>query len=281
MESIGEASPMGILWTFMGSSRPYTIFGGLAEMVPGLMLFFPPVAGLAAILCSAVMFHIFMLNMCYDVPVKIYSFQLLMTAVYLALPQIKRILGFLVFNRRVEPLPVVPFFKHKAGNEMATALQVLFGLVLAGQTMQGASLREKREHLEIATRDPMYGIWMVDECVLPEKPPSIGKVGKVASPWQKVVCERMGYTVVYMEDGARKRYSVEVHPEDHKIILSGYDDPKWQRVYSTTEQAPNVVTLDGGADGVPSHMKLHKIDESGFILKGRGFHWINEYPVNR
>jgi hypothetical protein len=277
VETFGEASPMGLLWTFMGASRTYSIFGGLAEVVPGLLLFFPPVAGLGALLCSAVMFHIFMLNMCYDVPVKIYSFQLLLTSIYLALPQIKRLFGFLVFNRRIEPLPVVPLFKRETANEVALALQVLVGVVLAGYSLKGASAREK---YEIKNRPPMYGVWQVDECVLPEKPPAIKVVGEVPSPWQRLIFEYPGTVVIYLADGRRRYYAVNIESAEHKIILSSMRDAAWQRVFSMVDLSPNVVTLDGTADGVPAHMKLHKIDETKFPLMGRGFHWINEYPYN-
>jgi hypothetical protein len=30
---------MGLLWTFMGASEPYTMFVGFAEMIAGILLF--------------------------------------------------------------------------------------------------------------------------------------------------------------------------------------------------------------------------------------------------
>jgi hypothetical protein len=40
-EPFGQASPMGLLWTFMGASRPYCVIAGAAEFVSGLLLFVP------------------------------------------------------------------------------------------------------------------------------------------------------------------------------------------------------------------------------------------------
>lgn len=34
-ETYGQSSPMHLLWFFMGFSRPYAIFGGLMEVIPG------------------------------------------------------------------------------------------------------------------------------------------------------------------------------------------------------------------------------------------------------
>src|SRR6185436_1005358 len=38
LQPFGDASPMGLLWTFMGASAAYVIFTGLAEMLGGLLL---------------------------------------------------------------------------------------------------------------------------------------------------------------------------------------------------------------------------------------------------
>jgi hypothetical protein len=39
MQSYGDSSRMGLLWTFMGASEPYTMFVGFAEMIAGILLF--------------------------------------------------------------------------------------------------------------------------------------------------------------------------------------------------------------------------------------------------
>ncbi len=53
LESYGDSSPMGILWTFMSASRSYTIFTGAVEMLGGILLFVPRLATLGALLPSA------------------------------------------------------------------------------------------------------------------------------------------------------------------------------------------------------------------------------------
>ena len=41
LEPCGDASPMGLLWTFMGASHAYNVFAGMAEIVGGLLLILP------------------------------------------------------------------------------------------------------------------------------------------------------------------------------------------------------------------------------------------------
>lgn len=92
---------MGLLWTFMGASMAYTIFAGSAEAL-AVLLFIPRLATLGGLAAMAVLTNVFMLNMCYDVPVKLYSFNLLMMAMFLVAPNVRRLVGLLVLRERVE-----------------------------------------------------------------------------------------------------------------------------------------------------------------------------------
>ena len=78
LEPYGDSSPMGLLWTFMGASKGYSIFCGGVEMLAAILLFVPGCATLGALVAMGAMANVFMLNMCYDVPVKQYSFHLLL-----------------------------------------------------------------------------------------------------------------------------------------------------------------------------------------------------------
>src|SRR5262245_33544097 len=50
LEPYGHSSPMGLLWTFMGYSRPYTIFCGSVEAIGGVLLFWRRTTMLGALI---------------------------------------------------------------------------------------------------------------------------------------------------------------------------------------------------------------------------------------
>jgi hypothetical protein len=52
-KTYGNSSPMGLLWTFMGSSWPYSAFGGAAEVLGGYLLFFRKTKALGLLSASA------------------------------------------------------------------------------------------------------------------------------------------------------------------------------------------------------------------------------------
>ena len=85
----GNSSPMGLLWTFMGMSRAYSLFTGVAEMLGGLLLVVPRFTTLGALVTFAVMSNVWMLNFCYDVPRKIFSTHLVLMSLFLLLPDVR------------------------------------------------------------------------------------------------------------------------------------------------------------------------------------------------
>ena len=100
MQTYGDSSPMGLLWTFMGASKSYNIFTGGVECLGGFLLFIPRLTTLGALVSIGALANIFMLNMSYDVPVKLYSFHLLLMAVVLAAPDLRRLCRLLSVSRQ-------------------------------------------------------------------------------------------------------------------------------------------------------------------------------------
>ncbi len=89
--TFGEASPMGLLWAFMGASTLYTVFSGGLEAIGACLLFFRRTTALGALILVAVLGNVVMMNFSYDVPVKLFSSHLWLAAVFLLLPDIPRL----------------------------------------------------------------------------------------------------------------------------------------------------------------------------------------------
>ena len=83
-QTYGDSSPMGLLWRFMAASPGYQIVAGVAEVLPALLLLHRRTVRLGALIATVTMTNVFALNMLYDVPVKLFSFHLLLAATVLA-----------------------------------------------------------------------------------------------------------------------------------------------------------------------------------------------------
>jgi hypothetical protein len=141
-ESYGQSSPMALLWNFMGFSTAYTVFGGVAELVPAMLLLFRRTALAGALIAFGVLLNVVMLNLCYDVPVKLHSLNLLLLSVFLVLPESGRLLRIFVLNRPVPAVdlgtPAIADTRVRGG---ATVLKYVCILFLIGGIALGSVKR--------------------------------------------------------------------------------------------------------------------------------------------
>ncbi|HSN28607.1 MAG TPA: hypothetical protein VLT45_20115, partial [Kofleriaceae bacterium] len=123
-EPFGEASPMGMLWTFMGSSQAYTKFAGIGELVGGTLLLTRRTTLAGALVLVPVLTNVVMLNFCYDVPVKINSNHYLAMALVLALPDARRILDVVLLRRAVDAAPPLGVLRWRGRRAPVIAAKV-------------------------------------------------------------------------------------------------------------------------------------------------------------
>jgi hypothetical protein len=279
LEPYGEASPMGILWTFIGASKSYEIFTGSVETVAGLLLIFPRTSTLGAMLAAAAMFQVWMLNMCYDVPVKLYSFLLLLEAVFLFLPYIPRLANLLLFQRPVQPRPAGPFFQRKWANRAAIIVPVLFGLYLFGSTVYRSYGQAKGPYGFLGTKPPLHGVWNVDELSIDGQiqPPLLSD----ADRWHRLIYDFPKFVSVQPMDGPMDYLPLEIDTDNKTMAFTKRKDPNWKADFKYQQPSPEELVLDGEIDGHKAHAKLSRFDESKFLLTNRGFHWVQEFPFNR
>jgi len=102
LSPVGEASPMGLVWRYMGYSYGYNIFIGGAEVLGGLLLLFRRTVTAGSLVLIGTMTNVAIINFCFDVPVKLYSTHLLLMAFFLLLPDMNRVIKFLFLNKPTE-----------------------------------------------------------------------------------------------------------------------------------------------------------------------------------
>ncbi len=103
----GATSPMELVWGFMSASRPYTVFVGVAESIAAVLLLWRHTALLGALISVVAMANVMMLNFCYDLPQKILSTHLMLGAVMIVVPDVRRLASL--------------FFAHRNSKDLGTA----------------------------------------------------------------------------------------------------------------------------------------------------------------
>jgi len=272
MQPYGDSSPMGLLWTFMGASEAYTMFVGAAEMIAGILLFPRKTSMLGALMSAGVLSNIVALNFSYDVPVKLYSSHLLAMAVFLLLPELRRLANFFILNRPADCVTVQPLFRRTLWHRGALVLSSLFLIAVVGTSLY-QSYAQRRDF--IALRSPLYGVWDVEEFKLAQPTPTAS-----AASWRRMVFDSPGRVAVQTATN-HERFGLQLDQEKRTLTLRKRDDPRWNTVLTYERASPDVITLAGTLNGSEMTARLHRSDDRKFLLKDRGFHWINEFPFNR
>lgn len=262
VQPFGQASPMGLLWTFMGASAPYVIFTGIGEMLGGLLLTMRRTALIGALVTAGVMLQVAVLNFCYDVPVKIFSTLLFFEALVLIAYDARRLLFALI-----PQVPRVAWWKIALRTAAVLAVCVLF-------FKQGLDYGE-----QLAKRSPLRGIWRVDTLRIngTERPPLITDTTR----WRRMVFDHpQGMSVQLMSD-QRERYGITLEEAKQTFTLRRREDPAFRASFAYQRPDAGTLIVDGTMANDRIHAVAHREPEAELLLQTRGFHWINEVPFNR
>jgi hypothetical protein len=284
LETYGKSSLMGILWTSIGASTSYTIFAGCVELLGGILLIFPRTTLAGGLVSAAAMAQVFMLNMCYDVPVKIFSFHSILLALFIVAPDVPRLLNILALNHPVGPSTIPPLFRRRWVNWIAVALQVVLGFYILGKQLKDEAATHK-EYYGVP-KSPFYGIWDVENFFIDgqERPPLLTDRER----WRRVVMDYPTSILIQnmTEDFSKdfymnfRGYGMKLDMPNKKFTLKKGRDSAPEN-FSYEQPSPDELVWDGTLQGHKIHAELHRLDMSDFLLVSRGFHWVQEEPFNR
>jgi uncharacterized membrane protein YphA (DoxX/SURF4 family) len=247
-EPFGQASPMGLLWSFMGASRPYTAFAGAMEAMAGILLLLPLFSTLGAALAFGVMTNVFLLNMCYDVPVKLFSLQLLLFSLWILAADHERVLKFI----RGRPVQEIKFPNSKVW----IWSQLLAACLIFGKHIPWS------DHAQDA---PFPGTWVVEQ---PEH-----------SPWIRMVFDFKYRMTFQTKEGGTVRFHVTAkEPEGTYEIQSEVNKVPSQIHIDRIDQEH--LKVSGEINGQSADLSLRLEPTLQYPLLSRGFHWVNEFPFN-
>jgi len=130
---LGEFTPMRFTWMYLGYSAPYQFIGGFLETLGGLLILFRRTLLPGLLVLLGVMGNVFLLNLFYGVPVKLFSLFLMLIILYLLLEHRKRLINFLL-NRPTASVEIKPYFSKPWQRYLRIGLKIAFLCYAFGYT---------------------------------------------------------------------------------------------------------------------------------------------------
>lgn len=277
LEPYGNSSPMGLAWTFMGFSKGYNYFTGSAEVVCGLLLFFRKTTTLGAVIALVVAANIMAINYCFDVPVKLMSTLLVIMALFLLGKDTKRLIDFFFLNRVAAPSNITPLrFKTKWKNTVLVTLKYLLIAFFVSTTFYNC-IQQATTGDEYTRRSSVNGLYNTinftrNRDTLP--PLTTDKLR-----WRRLIINT-NYAYIYTMDDRTMAYILKIDSVTKQVTFYKYNGTQ-DLVLNYTLSKQGGLILQGKLLNDSLKIDMQKYDDKKFLLMSRGFHWINEYPLNR
>lgn len=285
----GEMSPPTLMWNFMAASSVYTIFAGSIELLAGILLLIPQTVPLGALAVVAAMTNVFLMDLSYDVGVKLLSAHFALLALFLLADYAKPVANLLLFDRPADPVRYPPLTRRRALNRAAQlSVPILGTLLLVFFTYYGRKAYV-RQQTRMADRGPLFGTWVVENLTRSGTSPGPLFTAKISESlqvhsdgdlWQRLVFDDSQTAIILLKDlhGAQVLDTVKLKVDSgtSSIHLTDDGDPAWRCDLSFERPDTSRLLLHGTVNGSPVSMTLRKEDDSRFLLRDRSVHWIIE-----
>ncbi len=265
---VGQLSPTMLMWTFMGYSKAYNLFVGSAEVLGAMLLFSRRTTLLGALITIGVMANVVMLNLTYDVAVKLTAIHLLAMAILIVTPQLNRLFNFFILNKATAPEEVKPFFTTLRARRLYTLgkialiLSTIIPLVSLVNTVRAVVAAQRAEETEVydVEEQKFNGV------TIPEQ--------EVTRRWKKLLIQNKVCNLQYM-DGAKVRWNFSYDTLAKTVNLISLDSGTAYRFQYAT-LSDNFYLLKGKLDEDSIQIALRK-NNGHFALVDHKSHWVQEY----
>ncbi len=276
IKTFGDQSPMGLMWNFMEYSDTYTRFSGYAEVIAGVLLLYRKTVMFGAIIMTAVMFNVFMMNMSYDIPVKLYSALLTVIGIFLLAPDLKRILNFLIVNKNVASKVFQPYFTKEKLKKITIILKVLIIGYLFYSNINDA-IDGQKQWGKKAPKSALYGIYEVTEFI--KNNDTLPPLATDTLRWKRLIIDKRYTNIQTMNEGFIKlKEKTDTILKTVQLTLYADSTDVQSLSYKLKD---SIYIFEGIYNCDTLTIKAKKKEREEFLLINRGFHWINEKPFNR
>jgi uncharacterized membrane protein YphA (DoxX/SURF4 family) len=283
VRQFGDLSHFELMWNFMAASKGYTILSGVLEVIAGVLLMVPELASAGALLAVVVLGNVVALNLAYNIPVKLFSTNLLLMAMYLVAPEMPRLFDLLVRNRVVPPHPWIALSTNRRVDRGVKIAQSALGFVFFVTYFGMEALHYHSLKRAASIPVPLQGIWLVDDFTV-----TGGSVASLFTPellkgfniqpgeerWSKVVFDEPGEVVIQFVNGDLDYENLRWGANREDAVLTDGGDKSWSAHLTLQPQGLNALTLRGVMNGVNVLATLHKMDESRFKVRDEGLHLV-------
>ncbi|HET9745449.1 MAG TPA: hypothetical protein VFP97_07050 [Chitinophagaceae bacterium] len=272
MQPLGNIDSHTLLWTFMGASKAYNYFGGLMETIPAVLLLFRRTASLGAFLAIATLTNVLLLNIGYDTLVKWLSAHLILIALFIISPDIKRVFNFFFLNKNTSLTTIVlPAINKKIRLIQYGLKYILIAYAVFSSIKLSVEIKENYSKPYFGNIDGIYDIEKFYR-----SQPNQSTIPNDAMHWRKIGINKFGEIAIqYTNDSVIYR-SIEIDTVTKSLALSSWNDSTFKCNLSYTINGSNEYVFEGNYKKDSIRFSAKKMNLQSYpLLKGKGkIKWV-------
>ena len=263
----GDQTLMRVLWNFMGLSPAYMMMVGASEIVAGLLLMFRRTFIAGCLFSVFILSNVVAMNWFYNVPVKMFSAQLLFYTLFLIAPYIGELFRLFFKGEQVSLLPHHYTFAKPAKKYLLNAVMVVVALLFIIPVIIGDSKRLTKQTTDLR-HEKMYDVvTFVAKDTLPPLTSDTVRWSRLAllSQGSKAIIYNMKNSLDYYDcdvDSLKKTFTFHDSPDKKKWHMFEYTYPAKNLLKLTgvwKGQAVNVLLKESPADSIPLRQEKIKL----------------------
>ena len=282
---LGDLLPMRFSWLFIGYSFRYQFFSGAMETVAGLLLLHRRTVTVGLLAASGAFLNVVMINLSYDVPVKLFASHLLFASLFMLALDAPRLVNFLVLNRPTPPTAAYePPFTAAWQRWGARAVWAFFVWQILISPWRDARTSYQRVHAPPVPGPIKVGVYAVRHYVVNKDTVPPGSADSLR--WKDVIFDNIGAGSVNTTDQVFwRRYGrgyFRYRADTAKRVMAVWKTSTIPRdstfLFTMRYEVPDTSTvrLHTVIRGDSIHVELIRVPRH-FQLAERQFHWLSEY----
>jgi hypothetical protein len=255
MTPLGMLQPRELLWDFMGFSRSYQVFTGVVECLGVALLFWRRTTLLGSLLLIGALGNVLMMDISYGVSVKRIALRLLIMALFLAAPDVRRLADLFLFDRPAAP---VHFSESSWGNVWArrTAVAVKALVIVYIFIAQWTRIHQG---LVDAPKPALSGLFKVQHFLRDGREDTADDLRS----WRWVAVDKSTFAVQSAGATWERRRAAFDNTKQTVTLSSG---PRRTSSLTYSRTTPDDMVLRGMLDDHPVEILLRRLPEPRFAL---------------
>ena len=278
---VGEMTLSALLWTTIGSAPAYQITTGLVEALAGVLLLLPWTVTLGALLGVVSLLQVLLLNLTFDIGVKLVTTHLIVMALILLAPVARPLTSLLI--RRASRVTGEPAHLDMTAGAWLV-LPIVFGVYLLGVQ---AWMNSRFQEVNGSGRQKsiLYGIWnLASMSVDGQARPA--ELNDYDRRWLRVVFDEPDVLVVQRTDDSFARYGASIKQDEAigvegqrsgTITLTKGASRSWRSRLNFERPSASRLWIEGEIDGQHVNAYFRLVDPSTLPLRNSGFRWIRPH----